>query len=133
MRLRPHHILCVQFLPEGDMGRGDEYRDMEARVKEVISSNDDTLIEVTEGVDELCGACPDCAGGRCNNKYGDEDSVRKWDARVIEGLVITYGEVIRTSDLQALILRKAPLAFCKERCPWRSACTVLEENRGEEG
>jgi hypothetical protein len=133
MRLRPHHILCVQFLPEGDMGRGHEYRNMETKLKDVISLNDDTCIEVTEGVDELCGACPECAGGRCNNTFGDENSVRKWDARVIEGLGITYGEVIRTRDLHTLILSKAPLTFCKERCPWRSACTVFEENRGEEG
>jgi len=116
----------VQFLPEGDTGRGREFEDMERRIRELMRYPDDTLIEVTEGVDDLCGPCPDCAGGRCNSEFGDETSVRKWDARVIEGLGISYREGMSAVELSSLIRSKAPLAFCRERCPWRPACGVFE-------
>jgi len=127
MKLRPHHILCVQFLPEGDIGRGREYKDMETRVREIMRRQDDTLIEVTEGVDELCGPCPECIDGRCNNKFGDEDAVRKWDARVLDGLGVSYRETLSVMYLHTLIRSKAPLPFCRDRCPWRSACRVFEK------
>jgi hypothetical protein len=125
VKLRPHHILCVQFLPDGDTGRGREYKEMETRIKEVMRQPDDTLIEVTKGVDDLCAPCPDCADGRCNNRFGDEASVRKWDARVIGGLGISFGESMSAKALHTLIRSKAPLAFCRDRCPWRPACGVF--------
>lgn len=133
MKLRPHHILCVQFLPEGNFERGDVFKEMDAKVREVMVRHDETLIEVTEGVDELCGLCPDCVGGRCVNRYGDEDSVRKWDARIISGLGISYDEKMRVKDLRSLIRQKAPLAFCRDRCPWRSVCGVFEKNIDSKG
>lgn len=133
MKLRPHHILCVQFLPEGNIGRGDQFKEMETKIKDVMIRHDDTLIEVAEGVDELCGACPDCADGRCNNRYGDEDSVRKWDARIMNGLEISYHDRVRAMDLRSLIRKKAPLAFCRDRCPWRSVCGVFDQNTGAQG
>ncbi len=126
MRLRPHHIMCVRFLPEGDTGRGEEYARTEMRVRDVITRLPEEEVEVTEGPDELCAACPELSGGRCANVYGDEESVRKWDARIIQGLGISYGERLSSGVLSSLIRQKAPLAFCKDRCPWRSVCRISE-------
>ncbi len=125
MKLRPHHILCVRFLAVEPPGRGDEFAHLCRHVRNLMSSDSDTLIEVTEGVDDLCGPCPNLGDGRCISPFGDEDRVRKWDVRVLEGLGLSYGLQLTTGALRDLISRKVPLDFCRDRCPWRTICGVI--------
>lgn len=90
-----------------------------------MTSDMDTLIEVTEGVDDLCGPCPNLADGRCTSPFGDENEVRKWDARILQGLGLNSGMQLTTGALRELTDRATPLDFCRTRCPWRSVCTVF--------
>jgi hypothetical protein len=122
MRLRPHHILCVRFLAVEPPGRGDEFALLCRRVRDLMTWDTDTIIEVTEGVDDLCEPCPNLSGGRCVSPFGDEDQVRKWDARVLQGLGLRYGLQATTGTLREIVRQKAPLVFCLNRCPWRSIC-----------
>jgi len=110
MKLRPHHILCVRFL----------------NIEAMLSSAEEPAIEITRGVDELCAACPSLGENGCVNPFGDEQKVGRWDARVMEGLGITYGVVKTAGELRRLIDSKRPLNFCKERCPWNSICAVFD-------
>jgi hypothetical protein len=124
MRLRPHHILCVRFLTIEPPGRGDEFARLCRHVRDLMTSDTGTLIEVTAGVDDLCAPCPNLGEGRCISPFGDEDKVRKWDEHVLQGLGLSYGLQLTTGALRELIAQKAPLGFCKERCPWRTICGV---------
>lgn len=122
MRLRPHHILCVRYLTIDPPGRGDEFTDLCRRVRDLMTSDTDTVIEVTEGVDDLCGPCPYLGEGWCVSPFGDEVEVRKWDARVLMGLGLRYGLQMTTGALREIVRQKVPLEFCLNRCPWRSIC-----------
>jgi hypothetical protein len=125
MRLRPHHILCVRFISIEPPGRGEDFDILCRHVRDIMSSHEDTTIEVTEGVDDLCNPCPNLGDGRCISPFGDEDKVRRWDARIINDLGLTYGDKMTAGELRQLIDQKAPLDFCRNRCPWKTICSVF--------
>jgi len=105
--------------------RGEEFERLSQKRRDTIEKEDDVLVEMIEGIDELCQVCPDCRDGRCQNPRGDEEAVRKWDGIILRGLEINYGETRTSKDWRMLINEKAPLNFCKTRCPYRSSCTVF--------
>jgi hypothetical protein len=125
-KLRPHHIFCKTFLTLPD--RGEEFKRASLSIKELIESNCDAIIEINQGVDMLCRSCPDCREDRCESPHGNEDKVRKWDAIILKGLGISYGEKRTIQELREIIGRKAPLDFCRTRCPWKEICTVFNRS-----
>jgi hypothetical protein len=129
LRLRPHHIFCNRFLPLDDLIRGEEFARAVNEIKELTQSESDLTVIVTEGPDQLCNYCPDYRNNRCESPIGNEEKVRRWDAKIIKGLGISYGDKITVKDLLALIREKAPLDFCQTRCPWKTFCRVGGERR----
>lgn len=125
-RYRPHHLFCERFLNVEIPDRGEEFERVSREIKDTIKRQDDIVVEVIEGIDELCRVCPDCQDERCQNPRGDEEAVKKWDGVILRGLEINYGEARTSRDWRILIHQKAPLAFCNTRCPFRSRCTVFQ-------
>jgi hypothetical protein len=125
-RFRPHHIFCERFLEVKVPNRGGEFERVSQKVKDIIEKQDDVVEEIIEGIDELCQVCPDCRNERCQNPRGDEEAVKKWDEIILKGLELNYGEARTSKDWRILIHQKAPLNFCKTRCPYRSSCMVCQ-------
>ena len=92
IRLRPHHLLCIQKF----IGRGYDgaFTNRLAEIVGHLSANPDTKITLAEGCDEVCIKCPNnraqvCTDGEkvifldegvleaCNLKYGATDT---WDS-----------------------------------------------------
>ncbi len=124
MRLRPHHIFCDTFLPQGDLGRGEEFSHALEEIRELARQRAGVTVVVTEGPDQLCEHCPHYGNGRCESPMGDEEKVKRWDAKILAGLGVSYGERFAAGELLALVREKAPLEFCRTRCPWRAFCGV---------
>ena len=122
--LRPHHILCERFLNVEFPERGREFQQVEQRVRDVTQGGDETLVEVAQGIDELCRVCPHCRDDRCQHPQGDEEAVRKWDNIIVTGLGVSYGETKTSKEWGILVREKAPLKFCLTRCPSKSRCTI---------
>ena len=125
-QFRPHHIFCERFLKVQLPERGAKYKRVEQKLRNIVETHDDALVELIEGIDELCQACPECRHDRCESPLGNEDSVRKWDGIILKGLGISYGETKTSREWHTLIEEKAPLEFCETKCPWKSICTVFE-------
>ena len=125
LRLRPHHIMCEPFMVLETFDRGEAFNTLATRIKEALESQSDTLIEVIEGTDDLCRTCPLCQNGRCQSPDGDETAVRKWDAIVLRGMEISYGDRLTAGHLMALIRQKLPLPLCLTKCRWKNACRVM--------
>ena len=125
LRLRPHHLFCEAFSPWNLPERGEVFNEVENNVREVLKSGIDTCIEVVEGIDDLCNVCPLCQSGRCQSPQGNEDQVRKWDAIILKGLGISYGDETTAQRIRLLIGGKSPLAFCYTRCKAKSVCKVF--------
>lgn len=125
VKFRPHHIFCERFLKVELPDRGAEFEQVEQRMKDIIQTDDEALVEVTEGIDELCRVCPNCLDDRCQSPLGNEEAVRKWDSIILKGLGISYGETRTSKQWRMLIEQKAPLVFCQTRCPWKSSCSIF--------
>lgn len=125
-RYRPHHLFCERFLKVEVPDRGEEFERVSRERRDTIKTEDDVVVEVIEGIDELCRVCPDCRDERCQNPRGDEEAVKKWDGIILRGLEINYGEARTSRDWRILINQKAPLTFCEMQCPYRSSCTVFQ-------
>ena len=125
LRLRPHHIMCEPFMVLETFDRGEAFNTLATRIKEALESQTDTLIEVIEGTDDLCQFCPLCQNARCQSPDGDETSVRKWDAIVLRGLEISYGDRLTAAHLMTLIKQKVPIPLCLTKCRWKNACRVM--------
>ena len=124
LRLRPHHIMCEPFMVLETFDRSEAFNALAKRIKDSLEFETDTLIEVTEGTDDLCQTCPLCRDARCQSPDGDEASVRKWDAIVLKGLAISYGDRLTAKHLMALIRQKVPIQLCLTKCRWKNACHV---------
>jgi hypothetical protein len=125
-KLRPHHIFCERFLKVQPSDRGVEFEQVEQGIKDLAQTDDEALVEVIEGIDELCRVCPECRDDRCQSAQGNEEAVRKWDGIVLKGLGVSYGETRTSRQWRMLIEEKAPLDFCQTRCPWKSICGVFQ-------
>ncbi len=126
IRLRPHNILCVRFAALSLPERGEKFNQVEHELRETLQSGTNLLIEVIEGTDDLCQVCPLCQDARCQSPEGDEDEVRKFDAIILKGLGISYGDKMTVEELRALMDEKAPLAFCQTRCRLKEGCGVVQ-------
>jgi len=105
--------------------RGEAFNALATRIKEALESQADMLIEVIEGTDDLCQTCPLCQNTRCQSPDGDETAVRKWDAIVLRGLEISYGDRLTAKQFMTLIKQKLPLPLCLTKCRWKNACHVM--------
>jgi hypothetical protein len=127
IRLRPHHLICNTYISLQGLERNNEqFMRAVLKVRDVMLSHEDTIIQITEGVDGLCALCPDCRDLRCGSPQGDEDAVRKWDARILQGLGLKYGETRTAKAVRDLVAEKAPLEFCRSRCPWKNTCDIFQ-------
>jgi len=126
LKLRPHHVYCERFSTWNIPERGEAFNMVECKIRDIITSDVDTLIEVVEGVDELCEVCPLRQNDRCESPQGNEDEVRKWDEIILEGLGISYGDRFSAKSIRRLIDEKAPLPFCRTRCKLKEVCPVFQ-------
>ena len=127
LRFRPHHLFCTCFLPLENLVRGEGFSRTVRLIRDLVRHGEGVELELHEGPDSLCESCPEFKDGRCSSPAGDEEKVRKWDRKVLEGLGLSFGQKVRVDEFRGLIREKAPLEFCRSRCPWRSACGVFRE------
>ncbi|MBI2830940.1 MAG: DUF1284 domain-containing protein [Chloroflexi bacterium] len=119
MRLRPHHLYC-QFFSHIDFSnppRGKAFHETRAKMKAFFEDPEGEL-QVNEGPDMICQPCPYFNGELCIHPNGGETGVRKWDARVLQGTGLEYGQLLKVKELKSLIKQKAPLGFCLTRCSY---------------
>lgn len=131
LRLRGHHIYCLLFSKAQFSNRGSIFLETEARVKQVIRSEPDKIVEIVEGMDDLCRVCPLLVGDQCQSPGGEEQKVRKWDARVLADLGLSVGTILSVCQLQDIFRAKSPIPLCA-RCRWRESCGIASFGAGGE-
>lgn len=121
LRLRAHHVYCSQFWRIDYSDRGQEFCRVEASIEDALRQGRDVLVELVEGIDDLCEVCPYLGNGRCQSPRGNEEEVRKLDAIIQKELRWSVGTRMTAAEWQRSSRRKVPLEFCK-RCKARGRC-----------
>ena len=120
MKLRPHHLLCVQKYT------GSGYDDAFAAGMEVLirrlSACPDTAVTLVEGRDDICAACPHMSDSRC----ASEEKVNRLDRGVLEACGFSAGETRSWSALartaREQVLEKNTFEKVCGCCEWFELC-----------
>lgn len=120
MKLRPHHLLCLQkYTGSGyDAAFVSHMNELVQRLK----AAPDTQIELTAGADAICGACPHNESGTCASR----EKVTSMDQGVIQACGFSPGE---RSSWRALARTAREKIFQTEEfericgdCQWIELC-----------
>ncbi|MCE5295958.1 MAG: DUF1284 domain-containing protein [Euryarchaeota archaeon] len=128
MRLRGHHLLCIQFF-EGH-GYDDGFSSNMRKIVDRIRCDGSLSIVLVMDCDDICEHCPDKVGDLC--RHGD--SVAKKDDSVAKFLELPHEGETTAGELMTLAAEKIKGLtdvgeVCGE-CYWSSICNrILEKKR----
>jgi uncharacterized protein len=96
--LRGHHLLCVHGFQ--GMGYSASFVEKMTEIVEKIRDEEkDFPIQIVEGFDEACSACPHQGETLCQNTIETDNHVRQLDRNVMQKLGIKHGEVWSKEEL----------------------------------
>ncbi len=120
-RIRPHHLLCLSFFE----GKGYSPAFVQNTSEILARLNQNATVDLTEGMDDICAACPHNQQGICES----QDKVLRYDTAVLDELGLTPGERVSWNRLHEdtfyrLIQNGRFTALCGD-CEWADLCTAL--------
>lgn len=120
IKLRGHHLICLQFF----RGQGYDPVFLE-KLREVMKRAATEPVEVAEGPDELCRACPYLQKEQCTHPETSEAEIREMDRTALEILNLAPGSRLKWPEETRTPLREGfgrwVWEFCQE-CSWRPVC-----------
>lgn len=120
LRLRPHHLVCIQFF-EG-RGYSEGFTENLYRIIDMIENDASLRIQVAPGSDDVCKACSHNVDGTCafeRSVVGKDESVIRFlglpdevDKPAKELMTLVKESICELTDVQEI---------CGE-CEWSSVC-----------
>lgn len=121
--IRPHHGLCLSFFR--GKGYSGAFVENMARVKADLEEN--PLICLAGGGDDICAACPNNISGCCES----EEKVRRYDREVLRHCGLSVGETMPYKTLEERVRRDILMAGQREEicgdCQWTALCHFAGE------
>lgn len=124
MRLRPHHLLCIQKFT--GHGYNAPFTIHMASIVSELADKPVTQITVTRGCDDLCKMCPN----RVNDACASLEKAALMDSAVLGVCNLTYGENDSWSSLAATARERIfetdefhKICAC---CQWFALCRSTE-------
>jgi uncharacterized protein len=119
-RLRGHHLLCTHGFR--GMGYSEGFiKVMRNITADIRDEEKDFNIQVLQGFDDACQACPHRGRTACVKSTDSNGHVLSMDGKVISHLGLTAGETYLKSDLVKRTAEKVDpddLDFLCEGCSW---------------
>ncbi|MGP1612117.1 MAG: DUF1284 domain-containing protein [Catonella sp.] len=120
-KIRPHHGMCIAFFK--GKGYSEEFT---AHMKEMIPIlEENPLVYLSVGTDELCSKCPHNACGVCKSA----DKVGLYDREVLKRCGLSDGMVLPYLDFKKAVYDNILLAGKREEicgdCQWNELCQVI--------
>lgn len=124
MRLRGHHLACIQGFTEHGYDPA-----FTKRLAELAAAwRAGAAVEVVEGTDDVCASCPWRAGDACDRHPDADASARAQDRAVMALLGLAPGDRTNFATVAATLARpgarQAVAAVCGD-CPWIPVCGFL--------
>lgn len=115
-KLRGHHLFCL--IGFRGMGYSEEFAENMKRIHTELRKNPKTLIEIIDGVDQICEKYPDCKDYHCLDK-----NIFERDKKVLEKLGLIVGQVITWEEVESRIRKYVTpedIDVLCYTCSWRS-------------
>ncbi len=118
VELRPHHALCLQFFE----GKGYSEAFIEHMYMIERELENDPLVKLTEGCDDICAICPHMVGGICDHR----EKVCGIDRRASDIIGLEEYSELSWSELSALsrerVIDAGKLSDVCRDCQWITIC-----------
>ncbi len=121
MRLRGHHLICLNFF------RGEGYsEEFVENIRKAISEKE---IDVVFGADDICSKCPYLKGGICNYSENAEEEVTELDQFAYRILDIYPNSKTNWDEIKRKLpkIMKRWKDFACKSCDWLEVCENNEE------
>ncbi|MBM4395102.1 MAG: DUF1284 domain-containing protein [Deltaproteobacteria bacterium] len=124
IRLRGHHLLCLRHFR--GLGYDEAFTANVARVVDALRSPPDDPVQVVDGPDDVCAACPHLADTVCARGPRANEAVRSHDGAVLAALGLRPGDATTWAAVGGTLeadgaARDAATAGCVS-CPWARLC-----------
>ena len=96
MKLRPHHLLCIQAY-EGN-GYSEAFVLNMNEVVDLLNGEQDVLIELNQSLDVLCEHCPHALAQTCDT----EQKVQTMDQKVLQHFNLKCGKQSYRQAIQVI-------------------------------
>jgi len=117
--LRGHHLICLHFF------NGEGYNETFVRnLNDVLQRTEHEEIEILNGADEVCRACPHLKGNKCQYAKDADGEVREMDEVAQELLEVRSNQKVRWQEIRERLVRIFPEWFetyCTG-CDWKEVC-----------
>ncbi|NHM25886.1 DUF1284 domain-containing protein [Desulfofundulus sp. TPOSR] len=128
IRLRGHHLICLHFY------RGEGYnREFVENLENVMRrATEGEEVEIVQGADDICRACPTLQGEKCVAKPGVDAEIREMDAEAAAYLGVEVGSKVLWHEIKAKVMETPKewlAAFC-EGCDWGEVCAEKKKALG---
>jgi uncharacterized protein len=108
LKLRPHHLLCAaNFVGEG---YSSEFIENFKNVLQRLNAGE--MIEINNGTDAICAACPNKQNDQCQNQI----KVELLDKKHSNLLGVSEGDKVTWQEAQQLIKNKITTANLQQLC-----------------
>lgn len=116
--IRAHHGLCLSFF----QGKGYSGAFVENMAKVKSALEEDPLIRLAGGADDICAACPNNVSGYCES----EEKVTRYDREVLQRCGLSVGETMPYRIFEARVRRSILETGQREEicgdCQWSALC-----------
>ena len=121
IRIRPHHIMCVQNY----IGKGYS-KEFCIRMDELCNMlKEDPQVQIVKGCDDICGACPERKDEKCTSSF----KVDKMDEDVARTLGLSYSERVSwkkaAQSVKEMIFSTDMFRKICSTCRWFDICKNL--------
>ncbi len=124
-QIRAHHGMCFAFF-EGK-GYSDSFIRHMGEMKKVLEEN--PLICLVEGTDDVCGYCPNNQGGICHQ----QEKVIEYDRQVLKMCGLPSGTVLSWRDFSDRVQKKIIGAGKRTEicgnCQWNGICLTKNNSK----
>jgi hypothetical protein len=124
MKLRGHHLLCLQGFQ--GYGYNEAFVDHLTQLTTRLRQNPSTTVELTEGMDSVCLACPRNVDAVCRDDPTSDQAISRMDIEVLNaieqsaGSQASYAELINAANQVFPSQAKAD-KVCGD-CGWKAQC-----------
>ena len=112
LTVRAHHLVCLAH----HAVYGDEHPTLPILL-EAVREDPERRVRVVVGPDDICLPCPYWDGTLCVRKEGMEERNRVKDAKFLEVLGLTDGEVRAAREIYDLVAERVTLGVLEAICP----------------
>ncbi|MDZ4180336.1 MAG: DUF1284 domain-containing protein [Coriobacteriia bacterium] len=119
VRIRGHHLVCLQFF------HGAGYSaEFVMNLIRVMESLQDHRLEIVDGFDDVCGACPSSGGDMCSLEPDGDEGIRRLDSIALDLLGMEPGSILDFADVRDAIppMLDRWRAMACDGCGWEDVC-----------